>query len=62
MQPAAMWDFRKRHNLTGSDLAKLLGVHKSQICRWETSHRPIPLWIEKFLSCLDKSLPRKATD
>jgi len=56
-----MWDFRIRHHLTGSELAEMLDVHKSQISRWETSQRPIPLWIEKFLGCLDRTLPNKAS-
>lgn len=49
-----MWDFRRRHNLNVVQLAERLGVHKSQISRWETSRRNIPLWVEKFLACLDR--------
>jgi DNA-binding XRE family transcriptional regulator len=57
LNPPDMWNFRTRHDLTGADLARMLGVHKSQICRWETGQREIPLWIEKFLTCLDQTLP-----
>ena len=53
MRNTDMWIFRRRHNLTTVDLAQLLGVHKSQISRWETGQRQIPLWLEKFLQCLD---------
>lgn len=60
LKASDMWDFRRRHNLTGSDLAKIVGVHKSQISRWETYQRRIPLWLEKFLACLDATLPGKA--
>jgi len=49
-----MWDFRNRHHLNVVQLAERLGVHKSQISRWETSKRDIPLWVEKFLACLDR--------
>ena len=61
LRASDMWDFRRRHNLTGSDLAKILGVHKSQISRWETGQRGIPLWLEKFLACLDVTLAGKAS-
>ena len=57
LTPPDIWNFRKRHNLTGADLARILGVHKSQVSRWETGQRPIPLWLEKFLACLDQTLP-----
>jgi transcriptional regulator with XRE-family HTH domain len=61
LKPPAIWDFRIRHNLTGSELARLLGVHKSQVSRWETGQREIPAWLEKFLACLDKTLPGGAS-
>lgn len=60
MHYTAMWTFRRRHNLTGADLAKMLGVNKSQISRWETGQRQIPLWMEKFLECLDRTLAGSA--
>jgi transcriptional regulator with XRE-family HTH domain len=60
LKPEAIWDFRKRHNLTGLELAEMLGVHKSQISRWETGQRQIPLWLEKFLACLDGIFADKA--
>jgi transcriptional regulator with XRE-family HTH domain len=61
LKPPKLWDFRIRHNLTGSDLAEMLGVHKSQVSRWETGQRKIPLWMEKFLACLESTLPVKAS-
>jgi DNA-binding transcriptional regulator YiaG len=61
LNPTVMWNFRKRHNLTVPQLAEVLGVHKSQVSRWETSQRKIPLWVEKFLTCLDATLPKKAS-
>ena len=54
LKPEVMWDFRIRHNLTTVQLAERLGVHKSQISRWETRKRKIPLWVEKLLACLDR--------
>jgi hypothetical protein len=59
LKPEDIWSFRIRHNLTGSQLAERLGVHKSQISRWETMQRPIPLWMEKFLACLDSAVSGK---
>jgi DNA-binding transcriptional regulator YiaG len=57
LNPPDIWNFRTRHDLTGADLARMLGVHKSQISRWETGQRESPLWLEKFLACLDQTLP-----
>jgi len=53
MNPAVLWDFRLRHRLSVVELAQRLGVHKSQVSRWETGQRKIPPWLEKFLGCLD---------
>ncbi len=61
LRPHVLWDFRKRHNLTVPGLAEMLGVHKSQISRWETSQRPIPPWMEKSLACLDRQGTNKIT-
>jgi transcriptional regulator with XRE-family HTH domain len=61
LRPPQLWNFRERHNLTGTDLAEMLGVHKSQVSRWETGKRKIPLWLEKFIACLDSTLPAKAS-
>jgi transcriptional regulator with XRE-family HTH domain len=60
LKAEVLWDFRKRHNLTVSELAEMLGVHKSQVSRWETDKRKIPYWLEKFLACLDATFPKKA--
>ncbi len=61
MEPYILWDFRKGHNLTGLELAEMLGVHKSQVSRWETGQRQIPPWLKKFLACLDETLAIKAS-
>jgi len=60
LRPAVLWDFRRRHNLTVPELAEMLGVHKSQISRWETSQRPIPPWMENSLhASIDKEQTRQ---
>ena len=61
MKPDDLANFRKRHDLTPSALADLLGVHKSQISRWENERREPPLWLEKFLACLGEQLPEPET-
>lgn len=48
-----LWNFRKRHNLNGKQLAEIIGVHRSQVTRWETDQQKIPMWLEKFLACLE---------
>ena len=50
-------NFRKRHFLNGKELAHLVGVHPSQVTRWENGNQTVPQWLENFLSCLDKQLP-----
>jgi hypothetical protein len=54
MEATKIWDFRKRHDLTVAGLAEILGVHKSQVSRWETGQREPPPWLPKFLAALDK--------
>ncbi len=49
MLPAYLWDLRKKHNLTCAVLAEIVGVHKSQITRWETGQQKIPQWLENLL-------------
>lgn len=48
-------DFRKKRNLTCSDLAKILDVHKAQVTRWELGKQRIPNWLGRFLDCLERS-------
>ena len=53
MQPGDIMEFRMKHNLTGSELAVLLGCHKSQICRWETKHQKIPRWVGNYFRLIE---------
>ena len=55
MQPGDIMEFRMKHNLSGSELAQLLGVHKSQVTRWETRRQKIPRWIENFFRLIELS-------
>ncbi len=51
-----LMNFRKRHFLNCRELAHLVGVHPSQVTRWEIGTQTVPQWLENFLSCLDKQL------
>ena len=53
-----IYDFRKRHNLTCSALAEMIGVHKSQVTRWEMGTQKIPAWLPKMLALLDEKLSK----
>jgi DNA-binding transcriptional regulator YiaG len=44
--------WRDKHNLTQSGLAKMLGVTKACISRWESGHRKIPPFLHITLKCL----------
>lgn len=54
MRNTDLWDFRKRHGLTCIELADKIGVHRSNVTRWENGQQKIPLWLDKFLACLDR--------
>ena len=49
MLPSDLWDLRKKHDLTCAALAEIVGIHKSQITRWETGKQKIPQWLENLL-------------
>ena len=53
MTPEQIQDFRTRHNITIAELAEKIGASTSQISSWENGRRVIPLWVGKFLNCLD---------
>lgn len=54
MRNTDLWDFRKRHNLTCKELADRIGVNRSNVTRWENNQQKIPLWLERFLACMDR--------
>jgi predicted transcriptional regulator len=49
MLPTDLWILRQKHNLTCAALAEIVGVHKSQVTRWETGKQKIPQWLENLL-------------
>ena len=55
MQPGDIMEYRMRHKLSCQELADLLGVHKSQVTRWETKHQKIPRWIENYFLLIEFS-------
>lgn len=57
MTSAKLIDFRKRKNLTSSDMADMLGVHSAQVDRWETGKQKIPCWLNMFMDSLDRNEP-----
>lgn len=41
-------------------LAKVIGVTRSAVCRWEAGQRPIPLYAERFLEMIERGeLPER---
>lgn len=61
MNKIDLWNFRKRHNITCSELASKIGVHRSQVTRWENDQQKIPKWLERFLECLDELAKLKSS-
>jgi DNA-binding transcriptional regulator YiaG len=66
MLPTDLWIIRQRHNLTCAALAEIVGVHKSQVTRWELGKQKIPQWLENLLryweraeSCSDGKSPER---
>lgn len=55
MLPTDLWNLRKKYNLTCSALADVVGVHKSQVTRWETGKQKIPQWLVKLLDYWEKT-------
>ena len=53
-----LWNFRNKHNLTCTQLAEIVGVHKSQVTRWETGKQKIPRWLSKLLQYWELSKNR----
>jgi transcriptional regulator with XRE-family HTH domain len=47
-------DLRKQNGWTQEELAELLGVHQSQVSRWESGKTPVPDHIVKLIECLEK--------
>lgn len=49
MHPTDLWNLRNKYNLTCAQLAEIVGVHKSQVTRWETGKQKIPPWLSNLL-------------
>lgn len=53
MNPQALRSWRKRHNLTQIDAAKILGYSKTNVYRWESGDLPIPKVVSLACEVLD---------
>ena len=51
-----MRDWRQARGLSQERLAKLLGVNRLTIIRWEKSQRKIPTFMERALRDIDREL------
>jgi len=50
-------EFRQSIKLKNqTELAKMLGVVQQRVSDWESGKRKIPLYIEKHIECLKKTL------
>lgn len=56
--PTDLWNLRNKHNLTCAQLAEIVGVHKSQVTRWETGKQKIPFWLSNLLRYWEASKDR----
>ena len=45
---------RKKLFRTQAAAAEALGVTQQALSKWETGNNPIPLWLVKFLECLEE--------
>ncbi len=57
MHHTDLWILRKKYNLTCSALAEIVGVHKSQVTRWETGKQKLPQWLENLLRYWEQAKP-----
>ena len=54
MTPFQFTKRRKKLFRTQAAAAEVLGVTQQALSKWETGHNPIPLWLVKFLECLEE--------
>jgi len=55
IHPTDLWNLRIKYNLTCAQLAEIVGVHKSQVTRWETGKQKIPPWLSNLLRYWEQS-------
>lgn len=56
MTPKQLRDWRKKHEVSQTALAELLGVHKMTVSKWERDAQPIPGFLALALSELARQL------
>lgn len=54
--PSQIEEFRRRHDLKPASCAKLFGVHRSQIGRWEKGEQKIPNWVGQLIDYYEKAM------
>lgn len=58
MKPEQLAAWRNYHQLTQSQLARLLGVSKTTVARWEIGMRAIPSFLGLALETIQRELPK----
>lgn len=58
LQSTQLAQWRHYHQLTQTQLARLLGVHLQTIARWEGGTRAIPPFLGLALETVQRELPR----
>jgi transcriptional regulator with XRE-family HTH domain len=54
MTPAtSLTQRRERLRISQADLARIAGVHKSTVWRWESGQRRVPHWVDILLDTLE---------
>ncbi len=61
MKPGDLKKWRKRNNYSQSQLAKVLGVAKLTVSRWERGDREVPSFLHLALACMEKRKEKPST-
>ena len=56
MTPLQFTRHRKKLFRTQAAAAEALGVSPQAVSMWENGRREVPLWVVKFLDCLERSV------
>ena len=51
--------WRSEHGVTQVELAQLLEVHSMTVSHWERGRYPIPRWVPRVLSTIERPVPAR---